>query len=88
MSATSSTLSSAKSSARSSDPSYRPWYRIPAMYLVIFGPASVVVASLFTAVLAYRGADRPLLEHVSAAESTQSHAPAMTARNHAATPRP
>lgn len=76
------------SPAAAPDPAHRPWYRIPAMYLVLGGPSIVVVASIFTAVLAYRGADRPLLEHIPAAESTQSDTPAMTARNHAASPRP
>ena len=76
------------SAASAADPAHRPWYRIPAMYLVIGGPATVVVAGIATAVIAYRGADRPLLEHVSSAESTQPHAPAMAGRNHAATPRP
>ena len=83
MSATSSSRATAPKSA---DPAWRPWYRIPAMYLVIFGPGSVVVASLFTAVLAYRGADRPLLEHIPATEAAQPMAPSTTARNHAATP--
>ena len=66
----------------------RPWYRIPAMWFVIGGPATAVVASITSAVLAIHGADRPLLEHLPAAESTQSTSPAMAARNHAATPRP
>lgn len=76
------------SAAKPAEAAYRPWYRVPAMYFVIGGPATAVVASIASAVLAYHGADRPLLEHVSAAESTQPHAPAMAGRNHAATPRP
>ena len=67
------------------DATGRPWYRVPAMYLVIGGPLFVVLASLGTAVIAYRGADRPLLERVPAAESTQPMSPALSARNHAAT---
>jgi hypothetical protein len=83
----SATSSSRANAPKPRDPAWRPWYRIPAMYLVIGGPASVVVASLFTAVLAYHGADRPLLEHVPAAESTHPMAPATAARNHAVTPK-
>lgn len=83
MSATSASKTTAQKRA---DPAWRPWYRIPAMYFVIGGPATAVVASLFTAVLAYHGADRPLLEHIPAAESAHPMAPATTARNHAATP--
>ena len=61
-----------------------PWWRFPVVWLVIGGPAVVVVASFVTLVLAWQGADRPLLE--TAARSTRD-APAMQARNHAATHR-
>ncbi len=62
-----------------------PWYRVSMVWLVIGGPAAVVVASLVTCVIAFRMGDPPLFEHgVPAAESGT---PAMTARNHAATPR-
>jgi len=49
------------------------------MWLVIGGPLAVVVASVVTAAIAWRGAD-PVIQ----AEATRT--PAVQARNHAATP--
>ena len=63
----------------------RPLYKIPAMWFVIGGPAVAVVASITSAVLAYHGADRPLLEG-AAVSPHHPLSPAMQARNHAATP--
>ena len=61
-----------------------PWWRVGMMWLVVMGPALVVVASFITLALAVQGADRPL------PADTASHAapltPAQLARNHAATP--
>jgi len=61
-----------------------PWWRVGMMWLVVMGPALVVVASFVTLGLAVRGGDRPL------PVETTSHAhaltPAQLARNHAATP--
>lgn len=34
-----------------------PWWRVPAVWLVVGGPATVVVAGIATAVIAVRGAD-------------------------------
>lgn len=65
----------------------RPLYKIPAMWFVIGGPAVAVVASITSAVLAYHGADRPLLEG-AAVSPHHPLSPAMQARNHAATPHP
>lgn len=59
----------------------RPWWREPMMWLVVGGPALVVVAGLATAVIALRGADPPLDTRAGAAER-----PALQGRNHAATP--
>ena len=70
-----------------------PWWRVRRVWLVLSGPAGVAVASLVTAVLAYRGAD-PVLEdtasarHVPDAQHTTQptgDTPALVARNHAAT---
>lgn len=65
-----------------------PWWREPMVWLVIGGPAIVVVAALTTAVVAWRGADPVVSE---AAEPTAhvdpSLQPALKARNHAAKPR-
>lgn len=43
------------SSAPSTD--RKPWYRYPYVWLVIAGPAIVVVAALYTGYVAYRDAD-------------------------------
>ncbi|MDY0747359.1 nitrogen fixation protein FixH [Paucibacter sp. R3-3] len=62
----------------------QPWWRVRMMWLVVMGPALVVVASFVTLALAVHGADPPL------PPDTASHAhaltPAQLARNHAATP--
>jgi uncharacterized protein len=38
-----------------------PWWRVGMVWLVLGGPAVVVVAAIATAVIAYRGAD-PVLD--------------------------
>lgn len=65
-----------------------PWWRFGMVWLVVGGPAIVVVASLGTAVVAYRGADEVLVDTPSARVlpvQPTSETPAVTARNHAAT---
>lgn len=72
----------------SSTPEQPPWWRVGMVWLVLGGPALVVVASLATVVLAYRGADPVLVETASAREvpvRPTAETPALTARNHAAT---
>ncbi len=66
----------------------RPWWREPMLWLVIGGPATVVVAALATAFIAWQGADR-LIEEPPAARAAIDPAlqPAVKARNHAASPR-
>jgi len=69
-------------------PNVRPWWTHPMVWLVIGGPAIVVVAAIATAVIAYRGADEVLVETPSArhaATQPTSNTPAIQARNHAAT---
>jgi len=64
------------------------WWRYPMVWLVVGGPLIVVVASLGTAVVAYRGADEVLVETPSARilpVQPTAETPAMVARNHAAT---
>ena len=64
------------------------WWRVGMVWLVVGGPAVVVVASIGTAVVAYRGADEVLVETPSARIAPvrpDSQTPALTARNHAAT---
>jgi len=64
-----------------------PWWRVRLVWLVIAGPALVVVAGITTAVIAVRGAD-PELRSLRAAAPSAATAPAIAARNHAATPQP
>jgi len=49
----------------------RPWWRYPIVWLVVGGPAAVVVASFFTMGLAIKQVNTP------------SQAPAVQGRNHA-----
>jgi hypothetical protein len=58
----------------------RAWWREPMMWLVLGGPAVVVVAALVTAGIAMHRPD-PVIK----AESSKP--PAVQARNHAATPK-
>ena len=65
-----------------------PWWRVPTVWLVISGPALVVVASMVTLVLAIRGGDVPLREaRESSAPRADAMTPAAKARNHAVGPR-
>lgn len=57
----------------------RPWWREGMVWLVISGPAVVVVAGIATLVLALRYPD-PVLD-----DKTIAQQPAVKARNHAAT---
>jgi hypothetical protein len=59
-----------------------PWWRHGMVWLVIGGPAVVVVAGITTAVIAVRGADPVLSTEERAAFSDR---PAVQGRNHAAT---
>jgi len=73
----------------------KPWYRYGHVWLVISGPAVVVVAGIATAVIALRGAD-PVVEadyyrrgleiNKALAASERAKLPALQGRNHAATP--
>lgn len=68
-----------------------PWWRVGMVWLVLGGPAVVVVAGIVTAVIAYRGADEVLVRPPSASEAPVqpgADTPAVTARNHAATAAP
>lgn len=59
------------------------WWKLPIVWLVIGGPAAVVVASFVTLALAIRHPD-PVQATEAAVEQAQQ--PAMQARNHAAAP--
>lgn len=58
-----------------------PWWRVRMVWLVIAGPATVVVAGFATLFIAINGADPVLRVQPRAAGA----APAVQARNHAAT---
>jgi hypothetical protein len=60
-----------------------PWWRVPIVWLVVGGPALVVVASFVTLFLAVRGGDTPL--RVPADVQADTMTPAKQARNHATT---
>ncbi len=62
------------------NPFSRSWWREPIMWLVVGGPAAVVVAGVATVAIAMHRPD-PVIK----AESAKP--PALQARNHAATPR-
>ena len=62
-----------------------PWWRVRMVWLVLGGPAIVVVAAVVTAVIAVRGADPVITtEH----EKSFADKPAVQGRNHAASPDP
>ena len=66
----------------------QPWWRFGLVWLVIAGPAAVVLAGSVTAWLAWRYVDPVIIEApVPATERDASNAPALKVRNHAATPR-
>jgi hypothetical protein len=69
--------------AGGSDADSPPWFRLPIVWMVIGGPAIVVVASFVTLTLAIRNPD-PVLTRPSV--TTQAEMPAVQARNHVATP--
>ena len=72
----------------------QPWWQFGHVWLVVSGPLTVVIASFFTFYLAAVGTD-PLVDenyyqhgmeiNRTLADAPQSLAPAMQARNHAAT---
>ena len=68
-----------------------PWWRFPMVWFALAGPALVVVAGGVTMAIAYRHADVALVEATPAATARTGArsgptAPALQARNHAATP--
>jgi len=70
------------------DNAHRPGWREPMLWLVVGGPAVVVVAAIATGVIAWRGADEVVTAPAAAkTKAPTSLQPALTARNHAATPR-
>jgi uncharacterized protein len=77
-----------------------PWWRVPMVWVVISGPLAVVVASLLTAVIAWKNIDPVILdsgtgqvigragdEVATPSNPKDAMAPAQKARNHSASPR-
>lgn len=61
------------------------WWRMPMVWLVIGGPATVVVAAIGTAVIAFKGADPVVTDHSSVTAGVRpSELPALQARNQGA----
>ncbi len=67
------------------DPKQPPWWRLPIVWMVIAGPAIVVVASFVTLGLAIKHVD-PVLDTSQdpAAGRSGGQVPALVGRNHAA----
>ena len=70
-----------------------PWYRYPLVWMVISGPAAVVVAGFATLWIAIRMPDPVITEgtysegrHIAQALAVRKMLPALAGRNHAATP--
>lgn len=74
-----------------------PWYKVPMVWLVLGGPLSVVIASLATAVVAWKhidpviattpqGEQRAADDVAAKVSPKDALAPAMQGRNHAASP--
>ncbi len=66
-----------------SDHDNPPWYRLPIVWMVIGGPAAVVVAGFATLAIANANPD-PVISVPQAANAAEM--PAVQGRNHAATP--
>lgn len=71
----------------------QPWWRFPLLWMVLAGPAVVVVASFVTLWLAIRTPDPVVAEdyyrqgiEINKTLADKKLMPAMTGRNHAATP--
>jgi uncharacterized protein len=62
----------------------RPWWRFGMVWLVIGGPAAVVLAALATAVIAFRGADVVVSSPQASSPAPQAEVPAVQARNQGA----
>ena len=70
----------------------RPWYRHGMVWMLLAGPAAVIVAGVFTAYIAMRAPDPVLANDAyeygqgQKDQEARSLLPAQKARNHAATP--
>jgi hypothetical protein len=89
---------SAPAQAPSHPDAGKPWWKFGHVWLVVAGPAAVVVAAVITAIIAINGAD-PVIDPdyyrngitineraYGVRDGPNRMAPAFTGRNHAATP--
>lgn len=92
-----STTDVSPASSVSLTPPALPWWRYPLVWLVISGPAVVVVAGIITAWIAVRSQDPVVDENyyqkglninktLAEQERLRALSPALKGRNHAATP--
>lgn len=65
-----------------------PWWRVGMVWVVLAGPAAVVLAGVVTLRIALTHVDPVIQVPAAVADTSSSMSPAMKARNHAATPRP
>lgn len=65
-----------------------PWWRVGMVWLVLAGPAAVVLAGFATLKIAITHVDPLVQVPAAVADTSASMSPAMKARNHAATPKP
>jgi hypothetical protein len=66
-----------------------PWWRVGVVWLVVGGPAAVVLAASVTAVIAFRGADAVVatpVSHTAQSPADDAQLPALQARNLGAAP--
>jgi hypothetical protein len=66
-----------------------PWWRFGMVWFVLSGPLIVVLAGIATMAIAFRHADAALVETAvpqASVDRAAPTAPALQARNHAATP--
>jgi hypothetical protein len=68
--------------------SQTPWWRVGMVWLVLAGPAAVVLAGIVTVKIAVNNVDPVVQVPAAVADTSASMSPAMRARNHAATPKP
>lgn len=78
-------MNQANSSAPVAPPHNPPWWRLPIVWMVIGGPAVVVVAAIVTTGIAFKHVD-PVLDTSKGRVHSVQEMPAVQGRNHAAKP--
>ena len=86
-------MNAAARKVRMTNPAEKPWWRYPLLWMVIAGPALVVVASFVTFWIAW-GSQDPLVSQdyyrrgveINRSLADKKLMPAVSGRNHAATP--